>query len=287
MEVSAKSEKTGLEYIWESRAIYADILFSFRQCHDLCVQSKLFKDETILQIDQCGVDFRQLSLDTVTVAKRVSTQWLDVAIDFFGNIDEVNDPEERAEMLKLLGGQARELAKCFKTIAAWARDLCGRLHKAQDGTIKEAEEFKRRFQAAQERAEKTKREVQASLDKAAKLRKGTQETEDRWKTARVALSWNPLGLLVTSSGTSIAESKTAEARELEEKAHEELSKAAAELEQCKDQNEKAKVSFMNDSEPEWIYPRASAGNCCELHKNAIKMLMINAYSMNIMKKGNS
>ena len=75
--VQEKLEKsTGLDLTWESRSLYAEILFCFRECHDICVQSKLFSDETILAVDQCGVDFRQLSLDTVSVAKRVSNQWL-------------------------------------------------------------------------------------------------------------------------------------------------------------------------------------------------------------------
>ena len=238
-KLSEQSELTGLEYLWASRAHYADILFCFRECHDLCVKSGLFKKETILAIDQCAVDFRQLSLDTVTVAKRVSTQWLDVAIVFFGNIDDVDDP---AEMLKLLGSQAKELAKCFKAIAAWARNLCGRLHQAQDGTIQEAEEFKRKFEEAEQRAEELRKDMNENLEKAAKIRRGAKETEDKWRTSQVWLSWNPIGLAVTGIGTAVAEKATAKARELEDKAREKLRDSEAELKQRKDQNDKAKVT---------------------------------------------
>ena len=143
----------GLDLIWESRSLYAEILFSFRECHDVCVSSKLFGNDIILQIDQCAVDFRQLSFDTVTIAKRVSNQWLDSAIAFFENIDDVDDPKE---MLQLLGSQARELAQCFKLIAAWARNLAARFHAAQDDTIREAKEFKQAFEAAQRQAESVK-----------------------------------------------------------------------------------------------------------------------------------
>ena len=74
MAVSTQAQITveptnGLELIWQSHALYADILYSFKECHDLCMNSKLFADDIILQVDQCAVDFRQLSLDTVTVAK--------------------------------------------------------------------------------------------------------------------------------------------------------------------------------------------------------------------------
>ena len=69
------------------------------------------------------------------------------------------------EMLLLLSNQAKELAVCFKLIAAWARDLGGRFHTAQDGTIQEVEEFKDRFQGAQERAEEVKEKAEKEYAK--------------------------------------------------------------------------------------------------------------------------
>ena len=238
-QVQKKLETTnGLDLIWDSRGLYAEILFCFRECHDVCVESELFSKETILQVDQCAVDFRQLSLDTVTVAKRVSNQWLDTAIVFFENIDQVDNPKE---MLVLLGNQARELAQCFKVIAAWARDLGGRFHQAQDGTIKEAEEFKQVFQAAVERAEEVRMQVKKQLDKATKTRQGAQGTEESWKTARVVLAWNPIGLFVTSIGSAIAEKNAAKASEMEREAAEKLRKSEDELKKKQSQYEKAKV----------------------------------------------
>ena len=231
----------GLDLIWESRALYADILFCFRECHDLCVSSELFTKEIILQVDQCAVDFRQLSLDTVTVAKRVSNQWLDTAIAFFENIDDVDDPKE---MLVLLGNQARELARCFKIIAAWARDLGGRFHEAQGGTIKEVEEFKKAFAAAEQRAEEVRKQMAEQHTKAAKLRREAQETEDKWKTAQVAVSWIPIGAIVTGIGAGIAEKKTAEASRIEREASEKLRQSEEELRTKQSQNEKAKVNYI-------------------------------------------
>ena len=63
MAVSKAAQKklevmNGLDLIWESRSLYADILYSFRECHDVVVASGLFTTDIILQIDQCGVDFR-------------------------------------------------------------------------------------------------------------------------------------------------------------------------------------------------------------------------------------
>lgn len=239
-----KIESTnGLDLIWESRILYAEILYCFRECHDVCIKSGLFTKDVILQVDQCALDFRQMSLDTVTVAKRVSNQWLDSAITFFENIGDF-EKSDRVEMLQLLGGQARELAKCFKVIAAWARDLAGRFHQAQDGTIKEVEEFTKVFEAAVQRAKEVKEQISRELDRAAKIRQEAEETENKWKTAQVAVSWFPVGALVTGIGSAVAEKKTAAASELEREAAAKLRKSEQELNEKRSQQEKAQVFFL-------------------------------------------
>ena len=244
-----QGEKSGLDILCESAPIIADILFRFRECHDICVESQLFKDSVIEKIDQCAVDFRQLSLDTVSVAQRASNQWLEEAIAFFQSIDDIDNP---AEMMTLLGGQARDLAKCFKVIAAWARDLCGRLHQAQDGTIKEAEEFKRRFKEAQERAESHSKKMKEREEKARKELQAAEEEEDRWKIARSWTSWNPIGLIVTTIGTSVAESRRKEVSDLEAEAYRLLQDAKAELKRKETQKEKADVSYAHTKQDKCI-----------------------------------
>lgn len=243
MAVSKKVEEklevvNGLDLIWESRAVYAEILYCFRECHNVCVGSGLFTKEIILQVDQCAVDFRRMSLDTTTVAKRVSNQWLDVAITFFENIDDIDDPKE---MLQLLADQARDLARCFKLIAAWARDLGGRFHKAQDGTVKEADEFKAVFQASQESAENAKAQAEKALKSATKRREEAQDTEEAWMISAISLSWCPVANIVTGIGASVAGSSVTKARELEEKAAKELREAKVKLEKMTSDNERAKV----------------------------------------------
>ena len=75
--VQEKLEKsTGLDLIWESRSLYAEILFCFRECHDICVHSKLFSDETILAVDQCGARGPQLRI-FVDVIRNLFESWLD------------------------------------------------------------------------------------------------------------------------------------------------------------------------------------------------------------------
>lgn len=245
MALSIPSQKNlentnGLDLIWESRALYADILYCFRECHDLCANSGLFNKETILKVDQCAIDFRQMSLDTVTVAKRVSNQWLDSAIVFFENMKDL-DKSDRIEMLQLLGGQARELAQCFKVIAEWARDLGGRFHEAQGGTIQEAEEFKQKFEEAVQEAEEVKAQIERQLNEAAKLRSEAEAYENKWKTAQVAVSWIPIGAVVTGIGASVAAKQTAKANEMEREATANLRKSEQELNKRKSEKERAEV----------------------------------------------
>lgn len=159
------------------------ILYCFRECHDLCVKSGLFTNDVILQVDQCAI---------------VSNQWLDSAITFFENIGDF-EKTDRVEMLHLLGVQARELAKCFKVIAAWARDLAGRFHTAQDGTLKEVKEFTEAFEDAVQRAQDVKGQISRELERASQLRQKAEEAENQWKTALVEVSWSPIGALVTGS----------------------------------------------------------------------------------------
>jgi hypothetical protein len=132
--VQNKEVTTKLDSLFESIPVLTDILFSFREFHDLCVRSRHLPDHIVIKVDQCAVDFRQMSLNTVTVSKRVSNQWLDSAIALFENIEQHENP---CELLQLLADQARELSQCFRIIAAWARDLEKKLHAAQDLTIRQ------------------------------------------------------------------------------------------------------------------------------------------------------
>ena len=252
MAVSKAAQKklevmNGLDLIWESRSLYAEILHSFRECHDVVVASGLFTADIILQIDQCGVDFRQLSLDTVTVAERVSNQWLDVAISFFESLADIDDPKEKMEMLLILSNQARELAVCFKLIAAWARDLGGRFHTAQDGTIKEVDEFKERFQAAVERAKEVKEKAEKEYEKYKEKLEEAENSEFAWRTSMISLSWCPISYVVTGPGLAASKKNLATAEELEKESFEKLRQAKEELKKINDENERAKVSYI------WLY----------------------------------
>lgn len=228
------------DLVWESvQCLHSEILSCFRECHDLCVSSGLFSNDLVLQVDQSAVDFRQLSLDTVTVVRRVSGQLLEAAITFFRNFG-CDGAYNSAEMLRLRT-QAREVATGFKAIAAWSRDLSGRFHGVQKATNEEAKEFKRRCQIAQENADRDTDRKKESYDRAATLREEAEEEEEKWRDANRALFWVPIANIVTGIGTSVSASKTAEAERLEQGAEEKLRISMRELKMRTLENEKAKV----------------------------------------------
>ena len=217
---------------------HTSMLRSFQDCHDLCVQSGLFSDDAIDQIDSCAGDFKQLSQGTVVVVKRIA-RWLDSMVNFFQNIDGENDP---AVSLKRFGGQAKELARCFRVIAQWGRDVSGSFYAMQATTQTEAKRIKRQYREAEEYAEEVEERKEDKLRRARRIRDDARAEEGRWNTALAATWWNPIGLVVTGIGSAVSHSSTAEAEKLEREAADEYRQATRRLEQKRRENDKAQVN---------------------------------------------
>ena len=177
------SKDDGLEGFCKLQSLYASILYSFRECHDHCVSSKLLSEEIIRQIDQCAVNFRQLSVDTVTVAKRFSNQFLNLAILFYGDMDSDDNPKKT---LRLLSDQARELVNCFKIISQWAAKLCGIFYEVRGDTITEAN---KNFTDAENEAKSAERYRKSEHETAQSLYREAKKAADKWKTAQVVTSF--------------------------------------------------------------------------------------------------
>ena len=243
-----------LELLWKSGDGFSDVLRSFRECHDLCAKSKLFGDDVVLKVDQCAVDFRQLSLETASVAKRVSNQWLDMALMAFESLSEMEDSakNEMNELFKLLGNQAKELSYCFKIFAAWANDVSGRFHIAQDGTIREAEAFKKAFEDAIEEGEAILEALKKEQEMVSKYREecGTSKSTWTFKLSETHTS-SPYRLLMTRLVCS-AENRTLDAKKSEQIVANDLKKIEKDLEERKDQHGEAQVYIYinNDS---WLH----------------------------------
>ena len=153
---------------------HTSILHSFKECRELCVQSQLFSLDTIQQVDQCCVGFKQLSQSTHMVVKKI-VHWLDEIILFFRNIDSKN----KIESFKQYSKQANDLAKSFKEIAKWGRDLCGEFHEMKKHTSQDARRIEREHQEAQEYAEKVETRKHNELRRAQKIHESAEAEEGR------------------------------------------------------------------------------------------------------------
>jgi hypothetical protein len=227
----SKENTNGLDLLWESQAMFAEILASFRECHELLVGSKLFSEGAILQMDECAIDFRQMVLDTVVVAKQVSEKFLTMAMTFFENFIKVDDPKPK---LILLGKQAKELGRCFNVIAAWIRDMAGRFRDAQTTTIGQEKRFLQKFQDALDRAKSVEQQLEKEYEREKRKREEIQRVVQR---KSIALAWIPIAGILAGSEMREAVERAAN---LEMVANMRLHEAMKELDMRTVENEKAK-----------------------------------------------
>lgn len=231
--IMACKADSDLHIMKKVQALHINAVSSFRECHHLCVSSNLFSQNTIMQVDQCALDFRQLSLSTVSVSERVSG-WISRIITFFRYIyDETNREQKYIQF----GGQAKDLARAFKVIAAWGRDVCGRLHETQGCLEREVDRFQLEFLAAKKDAEYAEIAKLEEYAEAVEIRADAEAAERRWKRTNW---WNPIGLVGNAAFTS----NTAKAVSLEREAEQEHDKAVETLVKKTYEYYKAKVSMI-------------------------------------------
>ena len=226
-----------LNILKKVQALHADAVSSFRECHNLCVSSKLFSRDTIKLVDQCAYNFRLLSLSTVTVSEKVSG-WMRQTITFFKYINSEASPKQKyIEIAK----KAKDIAKCFKVIAAWGRVVSGKLHEAQDCLKEEVDEFQQEFEAAEQEAKYAEERKKEKYRKAARIRAHAEATERAWKAALEETEWSPIGGAIAGIGTAVISNNTSEAVSLEQDAKEEYDRASKRLRKRTREYNKAKV----------------------------------------------
>ena len=222
-----------LELLWKSDAGVSDALRKFRDCHDLC---KVVGDNIVLKVDQCAIDFRHLSLESASVAKRISIQWLDTAIMVFENLKEMDD-SAKSMMYKTLGDQAKELSCCFKMFALWAKDVSGRFLRAQDGTIREAKDFMNSVEAEQALL----KDLEKENETVSNYRKECEASENTWASKiKEARTFSAYALNLTRLLSS-AENRLLDAQKSEQIVVKDMKQIQKKLDERKHHYEKAKV----------------------------------------------
>lgn len=218
---------------------FGQVLIRFRVCHDLCVYTsqEILMPDTLTKVDQCAVDFRHMSIQTATLADRVSSLWCKTCLLFFKNIEKVANPDK---ILIRISNQAKNLSEGFKTIGKWCRDLAGRFHEAQQLASENSKAFQESVDRAEKEAERQMKELASELDKMKSIAKEKRDDAD----TLTALAIIPLvgiffgvSAIITSGEARSAEENEKEARKKSEEAKQKLSNA-------KNKKEKAEVRYL-------------------------------------------
>jgi len=234
---------TAIDTLRHNRDVTAAALARFREHHDLCMSSGFFSRELVLEMDKYAVDFRTLGLNSVTVAEVVANQWIESVIVFYENIS-ILDKAGMVEMLKTLGGQAKELNLIFKVISEWSKKLGGHLHQVCLDTTHEAQDFVAKYQEEVDQARKIVRDAQSKFNAAHAQFLKAQKVEHDWAIAQMAISWNIFGLITTAIGHAIAQKALDSARAKENAADDVLHEAESSFSAAESREQRAEVCFL-------------------------------------------
>ncbi len=136
--MAQSAASSAVDLLVESRDSYSSVLSLFQQNHDLILRSGLFaiSSSFITSLDQSATSFQSLGHQTVSLASKISDQWIDEVISFYDDLPN-NAHSENVRKLESLGGQTKKLGRVFEVIAEWSRDLAGRVHTANEKYKKE------------------------------------------------------------------------------------------------------------------------------------------------------
>ena len=240
--VAKKDDKSvsGIDLIKSSKALFSNILYHFREIHDLCKQSHLYSDHSIIEIDTIAIAFRKLGRDTATVATVVSNQWLDSTIMFYQNIADFG-ADDLKSMLILLGGQAKELSKIFKVIAKWSAWMAAEFHDAQTDTVKDVKAFKDKFEKALKEAKKVEKAAEETVARAKNTLAEKRSEEEHWRVVAAATSWIPLVDIGTMIKYHATQEEYFDAEHAEDQAEDKLDAAKEKLSKAQTDNARAQV----------------------------------------------
>ncbi len=166
---------------------YSEVLSLFQQNHDQCVSSEFFPQETITEIDACGLNFRKLGLESISVAKAVSAQWISNVLILYKYIGDYPIEDIKSQLV-LLGGQAKELGRLFQVLEEWARYVAGRIHSLYKQIEVDIEDFKAAFSREVEDADLKLSQARNLVREKKDELEDKKAEEDRWKYSLYASS---------------------------------------------------------------------------------------------------
>lgn len=231
--MASNAEENGFALLERSHEAFGEAFYQFRLCHDLCIYTG--NKELQMEIDQCAVDFRHMSLQTTTISDQVASVWCRTCLLFFENISQLKG--EPAKFMKVISEQARDLSIGFKGVGNWCRELAGRIHGTSVQEKRKVDEYCYIVGRAKEEADERIRTLTTDLDKATADAKKQQKVANRWMIATMI----PVVSFFAESGATIAAKCAFDAAKIEYSTKKKCEEAKAELEKATSDNDKAKV----------------------------------------------
>ncbi len=243
-------EATPADLLRQSEEMFSGGLARFQENHDICTASGFFPKSDLLEVDACAMSFRLMGLESISAATVVSSQWIAGVLVFYENISLFSLQEARAQ-LTLLSGQAKELSKIFKVIAAWSKYLAERIKTAASNVHSEVAIFTAQYSQDLLNAQKALDDSNASLKAAKEDLESKMAESDRWMWALVGTSvgyaiFFPVGAictLITGSGFGAARKAVSSAKDAKLQAEEDRINSEREFDSAKSNEEKAKVCY--------------------------------------------
>lgn len=163
-------------------AVIQEVLIQFRVCHDICVYTsiEMLGKDTLKKVDQCAVDFRELSTQTATLVDTMSSVWCHTCLMLFKGLEKIIKSNYLDTMLKQISEQSKDLSFGFKKIGQWCGKLAARFHEAQQLADENTKVFRKKLDQAEQKADKLTRELASKLEELEITAKEKRSNADYW-----------------------------------------------------------------------------------------------------------
>ena len=240
--MAESEEYSEVDLLNHAKELFSAGLSQFQANHEMCVNSGLFSQKAILEMDTCAISFRSLVRTSATKITSASIEWIDNFVRFCRVIHQLGH-DYALRRLKDLGEQAKQVGRVFQVTAAWARDTAGRLHQAYMDTERETKNVVQKYKEKE-------REAQLAVDQANKSLKQAQDSyssaiaeEHHLAKLRIALCWNLIALGVLSSKLSSAKHEVASDRTALNKAKDRVADTLAKFKAAQSEEHSVEVSY--------------------------------------------
>jgi len=245
----------GLEVLRSSLKYFKDGLIQFRVCHDLCLTGDLLDSEASRNLDQCAVDFRQISICVSSLAEKIASLWCKTCVLFYKNFEKITGNPKK--VLDNISQQADELRMGFEHIKERASRLADKFSSIQCYNVPVYQQFVKAFQDRSDTAAKNESVMEQAhsilaADKEQKKEeylkiqqtvKATEESmKSKYSMRQFFKNEQRQMLLALKQREQELEQEYKTAEELEQITSSDLRKAKAMVEECKSQESKAKAS---------------------------------------------